>query len=202
MDTSNVVSVKIFGQEYTISSLKSREYIMKVADYVDSKMNEIGEGGNQSASAVAVLTAINLADELFNSQKAYEDMISENFSYKEASKKYEELWQEAQKTMSSYQEQISGASGQRDALQKQFLEKDSQNKQLLEQINEAARRNEALRARVAELTEQLEQSKSAPDAQSEMIQQLENKCRDIESSFFDLQMENIHLKNELQALRK
>ena len=200
--TSNVVSVKIFGQEYTIASEKSREYIMRVADYVDSKMNEIGAPGVQPVSAVAVLTAINITDELFDSEKAYEDMISENYSCREASQKYEQLWQEAQKTMSSYQEQLSGASGQRDALQKQFLEKDSQNKQLLEQLNEAARRNESLRTRVSELTEQLEQTKSAPDTQSEMIKQLENKCRDIEASFFDLQMENIHLKNELQALRK
>ena len=66
MDSKNVVSVKIFGQEYSIASDKPREYIMKVADYVDSKMNEIGGGTYQSTSSVAVLTAINLADELFN----------------------------------------------------------------------------------------------------------------------------------------
>jgi hypothetical protein len=35
-----------------------------------------------------------------------------------------------------------------------------------------------------------------------MIKELEAKCRDIESSFFDIQMENIHLKNELETLRK
>ena len=40
MDKS-VVSVKIYGQEYTVSGDKSREYIIKVADYVDQNMREI-----------------------------------------------------------------------------------------------------------------------------------------------------------------
>ena len=37
---------------------------------------------------------------------------------------------------------------------------------------------------------------------AELISQLENKCKDIESSFFDLQMENIRLKGELDQFRK
>ena len=38
---SNKVSVKIYGQEYVISGQKSRDHIIRVADYVDNKMHEI-----------------------------------------------------------------------------------------------------------------------------------------------------------------
>ncbi len=35
-----------------------------------------------------------------------------------------------------------------------------------------------------------------------LISDLENKCRETESSYFDLQMENIRLKSELERLKK
>ena len=37
----NKVTVKIYGHEYVISGDSSREQIMRVADFVDSKMQEM-----------------------------------------------------------------------------------------------------------------------------------------------------------------
>ncbi|MBQ2095702.1 MAG: cell division protein ZapA, partial [Firmicutes bacterium] len=55
MSERNTVAVKIYGQEYNISGETSREHIMRVADYVDSKMQEIGDAVNTSNTGVAVL---------------------------------------------------------------------------------------------------------------------------------------------------
>ncbi|MBR3035139.1 MAG: cell division protein ZapA, partial [Firmicutes bacterium] len=58
MSERNTVAVKIYGQEYNISGETSREHIMRVADYVDSKMQEIGDAVNTSNTGVAVLAAV------------------------------------------------------------------------------------------------------------------------------------------------
>jgi cell division protein ZapA len=62
----NRVEVRISGKEYTIIGNESDEYIQKIALYVDRKMSEITKSNNNlSTSMVAVLTAVNLADELY-----------------------------------------------------------------------------------------------------------------------------------------
>ena len=38
------VRVSIFGQEYTVKAQADTRYIADVAEYVDSKMNEVSEG--------------------------------------------------------------------------------------------------------------------------------------------------------------
>jgi len=48
----------------------------------------------------------------------------------------------------------------------------------------------------------LENAKLIPDDVKNHIEELEEKCRDIESSFFDIQMENIRLKNELSQYKQ
>ncbi len=61
---------------------------------------------------------------------------------------------------------------------------------------------EQLRAKVAEQEEYIEASKTIPSEAQKRIDELENRCRDIESSFFDLQMENIRLKNEVEKYKR
>jgi cell division protein ZapA len=75
-------------------------------------------------------------------------------------------------------------------------------KDMNDKLAEAQRYNDVLRVRIDELNKALENSKNAPEESQKLIRELEAKCRDVESSFFDIQMENIHLKNELEALRK
>ena len=66
--------VKIGGKEYTMTGTKSEEYIHRVAIYVDRKMSEIDNGNsNLSTTMLAVLTAVNIADEYLQ----YADSIDE-----------------------------------------------------------------------------------------------------------------------------
>lgn len=66
MSSVNRLIVKINGHEYTMCGEESREYLLKVATYVDEKMKEIsGASPKLSTNMVAVLTALNTADDVF-----------------------------------------------------------------------------------------------------------------------------------------
>jgi len=65
MSDSPVINVNIFGTDYKIATDTDVEYTRKVARYVDVKMREVAHSLSlRSAAKIAVLTAINLADEL------------------------------------------------------------------------------------------------------------------------------------------
>ena len=67
MEDRGVVHVDIFGSQYTIKKgSEDSDYIVRVAAYVDQKVREINEKlPVASVAKVAVLTSLNLADELF-----------------------------------------------------------------------------------------------------------------------------------------
>jgi cell division protein ZapA len=64
--TGRVVSVEIHGQRYPIRSTLDPEYVARLASFVDEKMRAAGESTPSSDSLrLAVLAALNVADELF-----------------------------------------------------------------------------------------------------------------------------------------
>ena len=64
------VTVKIFGSEYTLKGGSDPEYVEKVASFVNDRMNEVARGSSVASTAkVAILAAVNIADELFRSQE-------------------------------------------------------------------------------------------------------------------------------------
>lgn len=68
------VNVKIFGQEFTIKGEDSPAYVESLAQFVDKKMREVASASSVITShKVAMLTAINIADELFRLRKELED---------------------------------------------------------------------------------------------------------------------------------
>ena len=64
------VRVQIFGSKYRIVSDADPEHIREVASYIDQKMREVAHSLSlRTHSKIAVLTAVNLADELFKIQE-------------------------------------------------------------------------------------------------------------------------------------
>jgi len=62
--------VKIFGAEYALKADTSHEYIKETAIYVDKVMNDIASKHlEQSDARVAVLAALNIAEELFEARQ-------------------------------------------------------------------------------------------------------------------------------------
>ena len=70
-EEGNQIKITIFGQEYSVKAPADPTYIKKIADYVDSKMREVQSGfsSTQSSNRIAILSAMNITDELFNARK-------------------------------------------------------------------------------------------------------------------------------------
>ena len=71
---ANRVVVTICGEDYTFVAEESTSYMQKVGAYVGDKMNEILNTAKVGRTDAAVLTAANIADELFKSQAAAEQL--------------------------------------------------------------------------------------------------------------------------------
>jgi len=67
----NQIKITIFGQEYSVKAPADPTYIKKIAEYVDIKMREVQSGfsSTQSSNRIAILSAMNITDELFNAKK-------------------------------------------------------------------------------------------------------------------------------------
>ncbi len=75
-DNQSRVEVKIYGEEYIVKGNATREHIEKIAQQVDQKMVQIAHRNpHLSQARVAVLTALNLADELNHLQEDYDNLI-------------------------------------------------------------------------------------------------------------------------------
>jgi len=67
----HVVSVEIRGQRYPISSALDAHYVTGLAAYVDEKMRAAADTAPTTDTLrLAVLAALNIADELFRCQEA------------------------------------------------------------------------------------------------------------------------------------
>jgi len=151
---NNKVKVRIYGQEYTIAGEKDEETIRKIASHVNEKMRQLGRSfSNNGQGTLAVLTAINIAEEYFGALETIEELKESKVQLEKENEHYLNMWDEAKKSFAQYKESAAKAA---------------------------------------------EDKKESEDKYNE----LSARCSEFENSFFDLQMENLQLKNELEKYRK
>ena len=183
---NNKVTVTIYGQEFTVGGDKSAEQIVRIATHVDLKMRQIaGEEYNGPLSSLAILTAMNICEEYFEATNAVEEMKKNTSKLEADGQHYEQMWDEAKKSFLVYKEdsqaEIQALNEQKEALRNMLGEKDRE----IEEIKKMQKMAEDDARREGE------------EAASAATQQF----KDMENNFFDLQMENIQLKSELEKLR-
>ena len=89
---ANRVVINICGEDYTFVAEESAAYMEKVGAYVSGKMQEVLDGAKVGRTDAAVLTAVNITDELFKAQSASEQLRSQIKGYlDEASKAQSEV---------------------------------------------------------------------------------------------------------------
>jgi cell division protein ZapA len=67
--TSRVVTVEIHGQRYAVKSDLDQDYIAELATYLDQKMRlAADELSSADSLRIAIIAALNLADELFRAR--------------------------------------------------------------------------------------------------------------------------------------
>ncbi len=72
----NKVTVTIYNEDYIVKGDEKPDYIEMLASYVDRRMRMVQQRNvNLSTSKVAVLTALNLADELNKLQEDYDELV-------------------------------------------------------------------------------------------------------------------------------
>ena len=72
--------VRILNQVYSIRSEDDPAYVRQLAEYVDGRLQQVSEATpSVDTLKVAILGALNIADELFRSRKA--DSDSENWYF-------------------------------------------------------------------------------------------------------------------------
>ncbi len=72
------VDVKMLGYDFTLRSDKGEDYVQALADYVAQRFDEIRKQTRMvSTHHIALLTALNIADELFQKQSKFQGIRSE-----------------------------------------------------------------------------------------------------------------------------
>ncbi len=71
--TTTATEVEIFGTVYNVRGEKDPEYLQELAGLVDGRMRDIAQQVSTVDSAkIAILAALNIADELFQCQRHQE----------------------------------------------------------------------------------------------------------------------------------
>lgn len=66
-------AVEIFGSVYQVRGRDDTGYLQSLADLVDRRMREVAQqAGTADTARIAILAALNLADELFRIQRRQE----------------------------------------------------------------------------------------------------------------------------------
>ncbi|MBR5155326.1 MAG: cell division protein ZapA [Clostridia bacterium] len=79
------VKVLINGAEYTLVTAEPAEYVQRVAVRVDKALSEIAQANKRLSTAMlAMLTSINLADELLRIEDAADNLRKEIADYSKA----------------------------------------------------------------------------------------------------------------------
>ena len=66
----NRITISICDEEYTFVAEEAPSYMQKVGSYVNDKMSELLDAAKVGRTDAAVLTAVNITDELFKEREA------------------------------------------------------------------------------------------------------------------------------------
>ena len=94
--------ITVYGKTYNIKTDLSRINPQDLADYVDEKMHELSSGKTKPSTIdLAILTALNIAGELFEiKEAAKQEMTQKKSSQKEEDQKARHLVQMVEKELS------------------------------------------------------------------------------------------------------
>ena len=67
---ANTMTIRIGGREYTLSTEQNEELALRIAAYVDRKVNEVSLHTAMNPEIAAVVAALSIAEELFKAQEA------------------------------------------------------------------------------------------------------------------------------------
>ena len=110
---ANRVTINICGEEYTFIADESATYMQKVGTYVSEKMEEVLNTAKVGRTDAAILTAANIADELFKSQAASEQLRSQIKGYLDEASRAQSEVSELKREVFRLQQKLDGQNNRR-----------------------------------------------------------------------------------------
>ncbi len=110
---ANRVTINICGDEYTFIADESATYMQKVGTYVSEKMEEVLNTAKVGRTDAAILTAANIADELFKSQAASEQLRSQIKGYLDEASRAQSEVSELKREIFRLQQRLDSATRNR-----------------------------------------------------------------------------------------
>lgn len=174
MSNKNRIEVSLNGLPYTLLTDRSEEEAREIIDYVENLVDDLTENQKSLTKlAIAQLSALNVAEELFESKDSYEKLQEETRIPVESYPKLQGQIETQQKIIDEKEKMIS--------LNKKYLEEN--NKKLLE-------KNKMMNDLRYKLTEKDRRIKSLEENQSRL-----------ESTFLENQKLINRLQKELEELK-
>ena len=178
---SNRVVVTICGEDYTFIAEESAAYMQKVGTYVSEKMEEVLGASKVGRTDAAVLTAVNIADDLFKVQTEVEQRRSQLKGCLEEAKKLQERMGELEEECAALKGKNERAAQLLSEARAELTEQQKIAEQMKTEASEQREAAEQAKAEAAEQREAAEQAKaeaaehreSAEQARAEAVEQRE-----------------------------
>ena len=179
MSNKNKVVVRIYGQEYTMVSSEPREYMQRVANYVDDKMEDVAKKSKKLSTAmVAVLTSLNIADDYFKTKTQLEGLEKEAMS--------------PLKDLEDVRAQLAVATSLMEDKGQEYREIIEQLQEEMKQVSHNNEDQESLLLEIGHLNGLLREKETEMEKALKANEDLQNK-------FFDMQIKYVQARKELDA---
>lgn len=210
MESKGRAEVRIFGQTYTIAGDASTDSIIKIAKYVNDKMQEVSVvAGNASTVSVAVLAAINIAEDLYRTVEQANEIQKHANQMQKNSKKhdneisnYQKLWEETQHGFNQCRQELQTAKDNAETCRRTLEEKTEECSGLKKELKDKDRECEKRKRDYEKLKEFIAAAETLKRETEAKKKALDLKEKEFENEFIEIQMENVKLKNELEKYRK
>lgn len=103
---ANRVVINICGEDYTLIADEAASYMQKVGAYVDEKLNDVLTNAKVGRTDAAVLTAVNITDELFKAQDTAEQLRAQIKGYLDQASKAQSEVSELKREVFRLQQQL------------------------------------------------------------------------------------------------
>ena len=189
MKEMNKVIVKINGSEYPMVGEKSEQHMLNVARYVDEEIKRISEANPKlSTSVLAILSAVNIANELFECGEENDKLSKEN---EELNKKVGTGEEELKLEMKKLQLSLQGKAKEEEDLKTKI---DELNKLIEEQESDIQSKDKQIEEYKVEVNELKDLTKIAEE-KARVAEQMSSK---FQNDAYRVQLEKIEIENELK----
>ena len=170
----NRVCIKINGQEYNMCASESKEHMLMIGNFVDEKMQEVIKSNPRLSTAMsAVLTSVNIANELF--------------------KKTEEL-EAINKQIKGPLKDLESANDKLGSLQSELEEKRVKIEEFEKQISLLKTSLEEYMAREEELIQEKENFSGQIMEKDQKIRDAEEIVTDFQNRLYQMQMKIVKME--------